>query len=124
MNHVLRLILALAFLASGTLGAVAGTHGFCDQASGASQHKHDAPAEPVNLDADLAKKDASDSQSSGEVADFGARCHTGGSGCPGCVTPAEQAFYNPVVMKAAYHHPPVSGQSADLTANRRPPKFS
>jgi hypothetical protein len=124
MNHVLRLILALAFLASGTFGAFSETHGFCDQASASSQHKHDAPAEPVHLDADLAKSDASDSQSPGEVADFGARCHTGGVGCPGCVTSAEQALYDPVVMKAAYHHPPVSGQSADQTANRRPPRFS
>jgi len=124
MKHVLRLILALAFLASGTFGAVAETHGACDQAAATSQHKHDAPAEPVDQDSDLAKKDASDSQAPGEAADFGARCHTGGVGCPGCVTPLQQALYKPTVMKTTFHHPPVSGQSADQTANRRPPKFS
>jgi hypothetical protein len=126
MNRVLRLIIAIAFLASGTFSVVAEGHALCDQATNAQHegHQHDGPGGPLSLDADVSEQDPSGTWPEGAAADPEANCHTGGFGCPGCVTPQEHALLGPVPMKDAFYHAAISGQSAELTANRRPPKHS
>jgi hypothetical protein len=128
MNRVLRLIIALAFLASGMFGAMAEAHALCEQATNTqhAQHEHDIPSGTFSLhaDADVAEKDPSGLWPDGAAGDPEASCHTGGLGCPGCVTPQEQGLLSPVTMKDVFHHTAISGQSAELTANRRPPKLS
>jgi len=125
MNRALRFIIAVVFLASGTFGAMAEAHASCDQATNAphQQHGHDVPSDAFSLHADVTEKDPSGTWPDG-AADPEANCHTGGVGCPGCVTPQEQALLGPVLMKDAFHHTAISGQSAEQTANRRPPKLS
>jgi hypothetical protein len=129
MTRFLRIALAIVFLASSTLGAVAETHGFCDQSTAAQhqqQHKHNVPNEKFSAeaDADIAEKDSPATSPKGEADALGALCHSGGVGCPGCVTPSEQALYSPVAAKLAFVYAAVYGQSEEPSGDLRPPKFS
>jgi hypothetical protein len=128
MKRLLRLIIAIAFLASGTVGAAADAHALCDQATNThhEKHEHDIPSGSLSLhtDADIAEKDSSGTWPDGATADPEANCHTGGLGCPGCVTPQEQVLHSPVSMKDSFYHTATSGQSAEQWASRRPPKLS
>jgi len=128
MNHVLRIFLAVVFLASGTFGAFAETHGLCDQATATQhhQHQHDVPSNAAGIDADAeaSQKTPAAPENGTATADLVAQCHTGGLGCPGCVVPAEHALADPASAKTAYFHAAVFGESADQAGNRRPPRLS
>lgn len=128
MNRVLRLIIAIAFLASGTFSAMAEAHALCDGATNAQHdgHQHNVPSGTFSQDpdADISEKDPSGTWPDGAATDPEASCHTGGLGCPGCVTPQEQTLLSPAATKDAFRYAATSGQSAEQTANRRPPKLS
>lgn len=129
MNRLLRILIAALFLASGTFSAVAETHGFCDQSTTAQhqqQHKHNAPDEKFSAqaDADIGEKDPAETAPKGEVDALGALCHSGGVGCPGCVTPSEQALFSPTEAKLVFSFATISGQSEEPSGDLRPPKAS
>ena len=124
-----RLIVATLLLATATFGAVAKAHAMCEENSGYQQqsgHDHQHPDDGADLDApmDMSEKDDKSSLADGLSGSMATVCHNGSVGCPGCVTPSDQALSTSTATTLAFRHTPETGESADQSGNLRPPKFS
>jgi hypothetical protein len=129
LTRLTRLIVATLFLTTATFGAVTNAHAMCDESSSYQQqsgHNHQHPDSNTNLDTsmDMSEKDDKLSLADGMLGSMATVCHSGSVGCPGCVTPSDQALHAPTASTVEFRHASESGESADQSSNLRPPKFS
>nr|WP_298687614.1 hypothetical protein [uncultured Dongia sp.] len=129
LTRLTRLIVATLFLTTATFGAVTNAHAICDESSSYQQqpgHNHQHPDGNADLDTpmDMSEKDDKLSLADGVLGNVATVCHSGSVGCPGCVTPSDQALHAPTASTLAFRHASESGESADPSSNLRPPKFS
>lgn len=123
---LVRLALALLFLASTTIGVTAGAHAGCEQQVGvaagadhaAQGHAHDAASQQHDHAPVSDKGDLDDKRSAA-----GATCH-GGVGCPGCTAATGPALPSPASMPITFRPTAENGQSAEPDSQLRPPKVS
>lgn len=101
----------------------------CEENSGYQQqsgHNHQHPDDGADFDIpmDMSEKDDKLSLADGMLGNMATVCHSGSVGCPGCVTPSDQALHAPTTSTLAFRHASESGESADQSSSLRPPKFS
>jgi hypothetical protein len=123
LSRLIRLALAVLFVASTTLSVVASAHAACEENTGVtdpSAHSHAASASSSHHD-ETGKDDGGAMDDAGGAA--GTTCH-GNAGCPGCVSPTASALPSLSVTPIAFRPTAESGQSAEPDTQLRPPKAS
>ena len=123
LSRLIRLALAVLFVASTTLSVVASAHAACEENTGidSSQaaHNHTPTAAASHHD----ESGGDDGGSMDDSSRAGTTCH-GNAGCPGCVPVTAPALPLLSVTAIAFRPAAESGQSAEPDTRLRPPKFS
>jgi hypothetical protein len=131
----LRLLLALLFIVTASADALAAVSDLCLTAHARTSggHAHAGPAAHEHATDEASTvlagaADAAEPSSSTNPDDMNqgiaSLCHSNAAGCPGCIAPADLALIAPASDSIVFPHLSVSGDSADLHGNLRPPKLS
>lgn len=131
----IRLLLACLFVVTASADAVAAISNLCGTAHAqtGSEHAHAHPTSHQDTADDAGAVVAStiddivpsnDTKSDGVNQGLVSTCHSNAAGCPGCIAPADMALATPGSDSIVFPHLSVSGDSADLHGDLRPPKLS
>jgi hypothetical protein len=128
LTRLIRLGLAIAFLATAQMGIAVQAHALCDTSQSAAEHdsdshQHSSAAVDPSAGVEAQKGDDDGGARDGKSGGMVLPCH-GGIGCPGCAVAAETLLRSPSAIAIVFRHSPVSGQSAESDHKLRPPKFS
>lgn len=131
----IRLLLACLFVVTASADAVAAVFDLCGNAHAqtSNEHRHadttahqdtadDAGVVVTSTIDDMVP--SNDTKSDGVNQGLVSTCHSNAAGCPGCIAPADMALAMPGSDSIVFPHLSVSGDSADLHGDLRPPKLS